>query len=890
MGIRLGVVLAMLAATWCVAVAEPSPATASPAQDRAALAEWWAPVHFQDVDTSGATSLGGKSDYITSYDFDGDINGRNNWENTGEHPLPAHVYYSVVQTKGFSYLLYTYFHPRDWADGSLEDYQEDLSEHENDTEGVLVVVQRDSSRYGTLKAAITVSHSDFYSYVPDESDWTSGAENIDGDLDLKKSPHGDGHLRPWTAQQANTHAAWSFSARDRVREQYEKGDGVLYVPGDTAEEPTGPNDRDVQYTLVDVFADGGMWDSRNTTSLFAKPTNFAGDDGPNPHGAACGEGSGAASCNVDAASAPWAWDDKDDLPGKGFLATNPAELVFNYFNWPGKPAKADLDYTWNPYRGIAPPDPSEPVRWRVMGLGSSTTFGEVSSDGNGYRRVADDAFLTVADEVDWVGSVRVGTMRDRDIEGWPGYRISHIAGKAECAVKTYRPNVITLLAGGNDVIQDYQMDGAIGRLESLVRQVLTDSPGVTVLVAGMQPFRDAGTDARGKAFTAKIPGLVDRLAGEGEHVKYADVSALNAGDVSGDGIHPTDDGYRKIGDAFGKAARAAHDDGWIGRPGPQAPDAGSHPCGLEDHGAGSDGGTGESNRLGPGWDDRGVIQKQQFPSSSRFWMVDINKDRKAEFVTVDDQQRIRFWWNSGPSGRQWTPFVEGENAYQPAPGAVGNMLRFGDVDGDGFPDCMVVELDGKVHLKTWDAANPAGSRLCMKPYDGVASVFTKGSTGDRLTINPKTQIRFADVTGGGRDDYLLIEPDGSTTAAYNRGLQEQDGKKHLDWTAPTRISGALENPRQIRYADINGDRRADRVLITARGGARAWINEGAQGADGTYRDIGRIAGDGEVPPKDVQLADIDGDGKADFLRIGWTGVTHAWLNQLSPDFFTKFHP
>jgi hypothetical protein len=64
--------------------------------------------------------------------------------------------YSVVETKGFAHLLHTFFHPRDWADGSLDDHQEDMSEHENDTEGVLVV-ERNSSPHGTPKAAVTIT-------------------------------------------------------------------------------------------------------------------------------------------------------------------------------------------------------------------------------------------------------------------------------------------------------------------------------------------------------------------------------------------------------------------------------------------------------------------------------------------------------------------------------------------------------------------------------------------------------------------------------------------------------------------------------------------------------------------------------------------------------------
>ncbi|WP_203920349.1 glycosyl hydrolase family 18 protein [Rugosimonospora africana] len=364
--------LALFAVSGPVSLARPAAAATtattipSTASERAELAQWWAPVHFQDVDTSGETAFGGESDYLTSYDFDGDLNGRNNWENASEFPLKAHVYYSVVQTPSFSYLIYMFFHPRDWADAALDDFEEDATEHENDAEGVLIVVANDGSAHGTFKAAITVAHSNFYSWVPEGSDFSSGAEDVDGAIATTSSPHDDGHQRPWTAQQASTHAAWAMGATRKpspdLGDQYRNGDGILYYPGTTAEVPDGPNDRDVQYTLTDIFAPGGMWDSRNLTTLFATPNNFAGDDSGNPYGAACGEGAVAGpadgDCATDAANPAWAWDDADDLPGKGYLATNPADLVYNYFNWPGKPASADLDYTWNAYNGVTPPDPT----------------------------------------------------------------------------------------------------------------------------------------------------------------------------------------------------------------------------------------------------------------------------------------------------------------------------------------------------------------------------------------------------------------------------------------------------------------------------------------------------------------------------------------------------
>lgn len=148
-----------LAALCGVALSRPTPARADTAADRAALAQWWAPVNFQDVDSTGETALGGKSDHLTSYDYDGDLDGRNNWEDTSQF--------------------------------------------------LLLPAADDGSAHGQLKAAVTVAHSNFYSWVPSGSDFTSGQESVDGTLKLQGDPHDDGHGRPFTTQQPNTHAAWA---------------------------------------------------------------------------------------------------------------------------------------------------------------------------------------------------------------------------------------------------------------------------------------------------------------------------------------------------------------------------------------------------------------------------------------------------------------------------------------------------------------------------------------------------------------------------------------------------------------------------------------------------------------------------------------------------------
>jgi hypothetical protein len=295
---------------------------------RAELALRYAPIHEQEVHTRGSHALGGAADYITSFDFDADDDARNNWDHAGDprYPLAAHAYYSVVETTSHWFITYQFFHPRDWSSSFFE------TEHENDSEGVLLTVAREGSPLGTLRAAVTVVHSDFYSYVPSSSRYRSGRESIDGVLSLRSYA---GELHPVTAQQAETHAlkAWPYYAI--------RSEGVVYYPSLTqAQVPSGPNDRSVLYRLHDMLEPGGLWERRNDTRLFAHYGAFAGN-------ASGGCGVGVFWCRRDAAHAAWAWKDHDDHSATGAIATDPARLVRAYFD---TREQFSTVYRFNPFR------------------------------------------------------------------------------------------------------------------------------------------------------------------------------------------------------------------------------------------------------------------------------------------------------------------------------------------------------------------------------------------------------------------------------------------------------------------------------------------------------------------------------------------------------------
>jgi hypothetical protein len=150
-----------------------------PSFSREDLADYYAPVWYQDVDSSDPDA-----EYITNFDFDNNWDGDDNWQhqNDGEYSLNAYIYYSVIETESHYFIMYADFHPRDWGEvGSalLECTSEYISLcapaigffcHENDMEGALVAVRKkDGEPYGEFHLMATVFHTGF-TFYPDSSD------------------------------------------------------------------------------------------------------------------------------------------------------------------------------------------------------------------------------------------------------------------------------------------------------------------------------------------------------------------------------------------------------------------------------------------------------------------------------------------------------------------------------------------------------------------------------------------------------------------------------------------------------------------------------------------------------------------------------------------------
>lgn len=149
--------------------------------ERLALARRFAPWVFH---SSHPTR--GRQDIPAPVDFDGDLNGENNWENMPRYELLPTLYYACLETDTHWYLTYHIFHPRDWT---LFDLGVHLT-HEGDGENLQVVVDRQRDRPVLL---YTQAHYRGGVYADAEDGFGSARESLRGPL---VRVDGRGHLDP----------------------------------------------------------------------------------------------------------------------------------------------------------------------------------------------------------------------------------------------------------------------------------------------------------------------------------------------------------------------------------------------------------------------------------------------------------------------------------------------------------------------------------------------------------------------------------------------------------------------------------------------------------------------------------------------------------------------
>ncbi|HSO34466.1 MAG TPA: FG-GAP-like repeat-containing protein [Labilithrix sp.] len=192
-----------------------------------------------------------------------------------------------------------------------------------------------------------------------------------------------------------------------------------------------------------------------------------------------------------------------------------------------------------------------------------------------------------------------------------------------------------------------------------------------------------------------------------------------------------------------------------------------------------------------------------------------------------------------------------------------STVRVGDVNGDGREDVCGRAAAGVTCAISVQSAGTADDRMPRTSFRAAR----RGPSSAAFATVPAGVIHLADVTGDGQADVCIAAEDGISCAASN--VVGELGA-FRSWSRD-------DHAGAFRFADVDGDGKADACSRTAQGiscarnlggrfdEARAWL-----------ADMGDAQG--WAAPRyasTVQLADVDGDGRADVCGRSPRGVLCA---------------
>lgn len=192
----------------------------------------------------------------------------------------------------------------------------------------------------------------------------------------------------------------------------------------------------------------------------------------------------------------------------------------------------------------------------IMPIGDSITYGVIDSHSKtqtgGYRTYLWQALTDNGYRVNFVGTEANGPQSiDRHHAGYRGKTIEQIADLVNDQMIKQKPDVVLLLAGTNDILQDRDLDNALQRLSRFIDQILETSPKTTVLVGTLPPnTRSDNNPAQIRDFNLALAEVVDRQRRQDKNVERVDLyNRLTRTDLQ-DQTHPTARGYKKIAQAW----------------------------------------------------------------------------------------------------------------------------------------------------------------------------------------------------------------------------------------------------------------------------------------------------------------------------------------------------
>jgi lysophospholipase L1-like esterase len=201
---------------------------------------------------------------------------------------------------------------------------------------------------------------------------------------------------------------------------------------------------------------------------------------------------------------------------------------------------------------------------KIMPFGDSITQGY--NVNGGYRAPLFHLALAADRDITFVGSANDysvatvdGTAFPKNHEGHGGFTIEGNNGIAKfvaTSVPNYKPNIITLMIGTNDINGNNNLADAPNRLGKLLDSIFTTDANILVVLAQIVPTRTDGTNNAVKTYNAAMPNLVSTRVAKGQHIVLVDMYGAFTKDANykqslfADNLHPNQAGYNAMADVW----------------------------------------------------------------------------------------------------------------------------------------------------------------------------------------------------------------------------------------------------------------------------------------------------------------------------------------------------
>jgi concanavalin A-like lectin/glucanase superfamily protein/VCBS repeat protein len=279
-----------------------------------------------------------------------------------------------------------------------------------------------------------------------------------------------------------------------------------------------------------------------------------------------------------------------------------------------------------------------------------------------------------------------------------------------------------------------------------------------------------------------------------------------------------------------------------------------------------------------GWNHDGLLTVGR-SSAGAFWLGDI--DELNVFQTVLTPKPVT---TSAPTGASVSGDAFAEIINVRGDGVVS---AYRNTQG-GYPEGAVDIGSGWTPERTWFADLNADGRTEIIGLDADGTIrafpningmngFPFGSAmvvGKASSPDP-SRLRFADLDGDGRADRVSLDADGRVRVYRNLFGLNSSGQSSAFSATPVIVTVTTAAPNKVRLADVDGDHKAEFITINDDG--TVWGYRNLSGLEyGTFDGYQEI-GSGWTPER-TWFADITGDGRAEIVTVRTDGTVWSFPN------------